>query len=113
MAEVVVWFDRVPAPFKLQVTPSELSSFDTTAVSVTESVPSTFDADADTATLKGPEPLELLELPPQPDRPNAATKESPTRTRPFRNIRHPREQIFVSIHTPIWPRLSSTPLSAE
>jgi hypothetical protein len=97
VTEVVVWFESVPVPVKLQVTPSAWLSSVTVAVSVIESAPSTDDEGADMDTLVGSEPPELPELPtlpPQPDRQTAATTGSPMRTRPFRNTRHPREDIL-------------------
>ena len=60
VAEVAEVFDSVPAPLTLQVTPTLFLSFVTVAVRVMESAPSTFIADAVTATLMG------LEPPPQP-----------------------------------------------
>lgn len=60
---MVVWFDNVPPPLTVHVTPAPFWSFVTAAVSVVLSVPSTVDAAAVTLTLIG---LDLL--PPQPDR---------------------------------------------
>jgi hypothetical protein len=87
VAEVVVVFERVPPPLTVQVTPSELLSLVTTAVSVTVSAPSTVVTDAVTATLG-------VAWPPQPDTPRATTQEIPMRTRDFRNIEHPRVEVF-------------------
>jgi hypothetical protein len=99
VAEVVVVFDRVPAPFKVQLTPRAWLSFVTTAVKVTMPAPSTVVAEAVIATLNAvepPEPPELLELPeppPQPARQNTVTRGNAIDMRAFLNIRNPREDI--------------------
>lgn len=118
VAEVDVVFDKVPTPLKVQLTPRAWLSFVTTAVSVAVLAPSTVAAEEATATLSAVEPPELPELleppepPPQPDRPNAAIRGSPTRTRPFRNIRNPREDIFLGATTQTVLLLSPNLLSA-
>lgn len=74
VTEVVVTFDSVPTPLRLQVTPSEWLSLATVAVRVIESAPSTEDEGEAMVTLVGPPLLELpelpevLTLPPQPER---------------------------------------------
>jgi hypothetical protein len=91
VAALAVWFDSVPPPLTLHVTPPGVLSFVTVADSVTASVASTVAADAVTATLTG------LELPPQPEMLKAAIAVMASR---HRNARVPRPeglQLFRNI----------------
>jgi hypothetical protein len=84
VAVVAVWFDSVPPPLTVQVTPPGFPSFATVAVSVAVFVPSTVDGVAVTVT--------LTELPPQPDSHNTAQAAHAAKLASFLNILAPENE---------------------
>lgn len=118
ITDVVVWFERDPTPFRLQVTPFALLSFATVAVRVIESVASTDVAGTLIETLVGPElpdppePPELpepTEPPPQPDRQVMATRGIPTNSSTFRNKGSPQDGELTRLKSPDFSALLQHP----
>jgi hypothetical protein len=85
---VVDWFDSVPPPLTVHVTPPGDLSFETVAVSVTASVASTVAAEAVTATLTG------WELPPHPERLKTAIAVTTNRQMTALILRPDRARLF-------------------